>query len=150
MSSAWDTTLRLLGRRDHSRAELQQKLKQRKFSLEEIQEALQRCQELSLQSDERFVESFTRTRIRQGYGPLKIIQELITRGVEREVIYRSLHEEKPDWVHYATAVLQKRNKSKDSWSYEELQKQQRFLLYRGFDQETITQVTKAWQHAVKE
>ena len=141
MSNAWDTTLRLLGRRDHSMTELQQKLKQRKFSSEEIHEALERCQELSLQSDERFVESFTRTRIRQGYGPVKII---------REVIHRSLNEEKPDWAHYATVVLQKRNKSKAPWSREELQKQQRFLLYRGFDQETITQVTKAWQLAMKE
>lgn len=150
MSNAWDTTLRLLGRRDHSMTELQQKLKQRKFSSEEIREALERCQELSLQSDERFVESFTRTRIRQGYGPVKIIQELIARGVNREVIHRSLNEEKPDWAHYATVVLQKRNKSKAPWSREELQKQQRFLLYRGFDQETITQVTKAWQLAMKE
>jgi len=76
MTKAFDSALRLLTRREHGAIELNDKLIQKGFDSAEVKDAIDACQRLGLQSDERFVENYSRSRIRQGYGPLKISQEL--------------------------------------------------------------------------
>jgi regulatory protein len=142
MSNAFDSAVRLLSRREHAAKELWNKLKQKGYSSVEIQEALDACQNLDLQNDTRFIEVYTRARIRQGYGPLKISQELSTKGLEKELIQKVLQQEQDNWLTYALEVWQKKNKGKDHLSLAELQKQQRFLLYRGFGMDTIALVKK--------
>ena len=142
MSKAFDSAVRLLSRREYGAVELCEKLKQKGYSLEERQEALAACQRLDLQNDKRFVEVYCRSRIRQGYGPLKINQELNNKGIDHEVTQQALQEEQDNWLVYALKVWQKRNKNQHDWSFDELQKQQRFLLYRGFSMDTITLVKK--------
>ena len=51
--NAYQTALDLLSRRDHFRLELAEKLRQREFAADEIEEALARCQSLDLLNDER-------------------------------------------------------------------------------------------------
>lgn len=79
MTKAFDSALRLLSRREYSAMELCDKLKQKGFNLKDVQNALNECKRLGYQSDERYVESYIRARIHQGYGRLKIRQELKTR-----------------------------------------------------------------------
>ncbi|HAT1594901.1 TPA: recombination regulator RecX [Legionella pneumophila] len=142
MTKAFDSALRLLSRREHSAMELCDKLKQKGFNLNDVQNALHECQRLGYQSDERYVESYIRARIHQGYGPLKIIQELKNKGVDPELIQSVLQEERDHWVDYALRAWEKKFKRQDDFSYSEMQKQQRFLLYRGFDRDVISKVFK--------
>lgn len=142
MTKAFECAVRLLSRREHGAIELGDKLKQKGFSAAEAKEALDNCQQLDFQNDHRFVESYSRSRIRQGYGPLKISQELSSKGIDRELIQSILQQEDENWLTYALAVWQKKNKGQDELSFNELQKQQRFLLYRGFSMDTIAMVTK--------
>ncbi|HIG0326310.1 TPA: recombination regulator RecX [Legionella pneumophila] len=142
MTKAFDSALRLLSRREHSAMELCDKLKQKGFNLNDVQNALHECQRLGYQSDERYVESYIRARIHQGYGPLKIIQELKNKGVDPELIQSVLQEERDHWVDYALRAWEKKFKRQDDFSYCEMQKQQRFLLYRGFDRDVISKVFK--------
>lgn len=100
------------------------------------------CQRLDLQSDRRFVEMYCHSRIRQGYGPLKISQELSSKGIDRELIQQFLQQEEDNWLTYALDVWHKKSKGELNLSFDELQKQQRFLLYRGFGMDTIAQVKK--------
>jgi regulatory protein len=140
MTNALDHALRLLTRREHSAKELNDKLKRKGFGQSEIIEALDSCQQRKLQSDERFVTEYIRSRVRQGYGPLKIAQELKSKGVDNMLINQELRQEPEQWVVHAVAVWQKKCKNQQNLSYDELQKQQRFLLYRGFDMDIIAKV----------
>lgn len=140
MTKAFDCALRLLSRREHGASELADKLALRGYSSEEVNEIIAECQRLGLQSDARYVESLCHTRIRQGCGPLKISQELQAKQVDRELIETVLQQEQDNWLTYALAVWHKKYKNQDDIPFAELQKRQRFLLYRGFPTDIITRV----------
>lgn len=142
MTKAFDSALRLLTRREHGAIELCKKLEQKGFSLTEAKDALESCQRLGLQNDSRFVENYSRSRIRQGYGPLKITQELKIKGIDSELIQHELQQERDNWLTYAIEVWHKKNKGKVDLSFNEMQKLQSFLLYRGFSMDIIAKVVK--------
>lgn len=142
MTKALDSALRLLSRREHSVSELYNKLEHKGYPQGDIQEALDHCQGLGLQSDHRFAEICCRARVRQGYGPLRIRQELKNKGISEDLIQSVLQQENGNWAQYAFLVWQKKFKDIGHTSFEDRQKQQRFLLYRGFDTESITQLFK--------
>ncbi|VEB34783.1 Regulatory protein RecX [Legionella sainthelensi] len=142
MTKAFDSAVRLLARREHSALELYDKLKQKGYSSIEVKEALDTCERMNLQNDGRFVEAYSRLRIRQGYGPLKISQELSNKGIDKELIHQFLQQEQDNWLQYALNVWQKKSKGQRNLSFNEVQKQQRFLLYRGFSMDVIAQVKK--------
>lgn len=144
MSKVLDCALRLLARREHSTKELSDKLKQKGFAYEEISEALDSCRRLNYQCDQRFTEVYIRSRIRQGYGPLKISQELKARGVDADLIYQEMQHQRAHWLTHALNVWEKKCKGQIDLSVQEIQKQQRFMLYRGFDMDIISQVVKEW------
>lgn len=134
--------MRLLARREHGAHELAAKLAKKGYLGVAIQEALAECQRLNLQSDSRFVENVCRTRIRQGYGPLRIRQELQNLQIDSELIEAALQQEQDNWLDYAIGVWKKKYKEQSESSYIALQKQKQFLLYRGFSTDTITRVFK--------
>lgn len=142
MTKALDSALRLLTRREHGALELCDKLEYKGYSHEDVRIALEECQRLGLQSDSRFVESYCRSRMRQGYGPLKIYQELKNKGIDADLIHCMLNQEQHSLLSHAMEVWQKKSKGKLEFSFLELQKQQRFLLYRGFSMDIIAQVIK--------
>jgi regulatory protein len=141
-SKAFDRALHLLTRREHGARELCDKLERKGFSSADAKEAVDSCLRLGLQSDDRFVEQYCRSRIRQGYGPLKISQELKSKGVDSDLIQRHLQQESNNWLNYALDVWQKKCRGQLDLSFDEIQKQQRFLLYRGFSMDTIATVVK--------
>ena len=57
-----EVAIQMLSRREYSRAELARKLQQKSFQPDEIDACLDRLEEQNLQSDERFAESFKRSR----------------------------------------------------------------------------------------
>ncbi len=137
MTKAFAGAVRLLARREHGARELAKKLAQKKHPDLEIQDAIAECQRLGLQSDERFVGSFCRTRIRQGHGPARIRQDLQQVGIDRDCIEHALGLERDNWVSYARDVWMKKYGEHDDHSFAATQKQKQFLLYRGFSVDTI-------------
>jgi regulatory protein len=79
---ALDAGLRLLGRRAHSKVELQRKLSRRGHSHEEIDSALTRLNELGYLNDRSFAEGLVRHRA-ASRGPRALSAELAQRGVDR-------------------------------------------------------------------
>ena len=142
MTKAFVCAIRLLSRREHGAGELANKLVQKGYEQQEINEAIAECQRLGYQNDARFVESLCRARIRQGCGPLKISQELQAKQIDRELIDKAFEQEQDNWLTYALAVWHKKYKGQNELSFIELQKRQRFLLYRGFPTDVITGVVK--------
>lgn len=136
--SAYDSALRLLARREHSAVELIKKLKQRKFTSDEIQQALIKCQQLQYQSDERFAEQLYNARVSQGYGPLRIQQELQAKGVDTIILDAILQQDSTViWSERARAVMLKKFAEDQAISWEDRQKRARFLMVRGFPTDLI-------------
>ncbi len=85
-----------------------------------------------LLSDRRFAENLVQTRRQRGYGPLRIQREMLDKGVDGELIQRSLDAGDPQWVELSKHVRRKRFGDKLPSNYAERAKQARFLQYRGF------------------
>jgi len=79
--------LRLLGRRDHSTAELRSRLLAKGFAAEAVEQAIVRGQELGYLDDSRYVERLSRSLLATGRaaGP-RLAQELRRRGLPEELI----------------------------------------------------------------
>lgn len=127
--------IRLLARREYSRAELVQRLALRAHAPEAITASLDELAETGLQSDQRFTESFLRSRVMRGQGPLKIRGELERRGIERDLIAATLSTAEQagevDWYALAATTLARRFSSTGS-SPRERARRERFLASRGF------------------
>ncbi|MCH9689959.1 MAG: recombination regulator RecX [Gammaproteobacteria bacterium] len=140
MPEAFNAAVRLLARREHSRYQLQNKLKQRGFLMDAIDEALDKCLRLDLQSDVRFADMYCRGRINRGYGPVVIRQLLRQEGVSVDIADDILEQANVDinWLHEAARVWHKKYQNiPDNPSPLEQQKQRNFLRYRGFTEAVI-------------
>ena len=129
--------LDLLARREHSRLELERKLLARSFPPVTVYEVLDTLQTDGLLDEERFLDSFIRTRIGKGQGPARIEAELGQRGIDRSRVHIWLREAEFNWPSLAAGVREKRFGPARPESFEERARQAKFLQYRGFDLEQI-------------
>ncbi|MBM4195941.1 MAG: regulatory protein RecX [Gammaproteobacteria bacterium] len=121
----------LLARREHSRAELREKLAAREYAAAEIDAALDRLTGEGLADDDRFVTAYVSSRIRRGYGPIRIRAELVERRVASDLVASALAGI-DDWEARARDVRRRRFGEAAPTDYVERAKQSRFLEYRGF------------------
>lgn len=140
MNKALHSAVRLQTRREHSLAELAEKLTLKGHADSDIETALAFCLAQGLQSDERYAESLCRTRIQQGYGPERIRQELKTKGVAREYIDAVLDKDAAEWIAHARDVWHKKYALWEDASFAAKQRQRQFLRYRGFSMDIIMNV----------
>lgn len=131
---------RFLARREHSFFELVNKLKQKEFLHKDIVEALQSFTERGLQSDLRYAQSYVRTAYHKGKGPSFIEQNLQQHDIDSHVIKSLIQDDDYDWYTAAGQVREKRFGENLPSEWDDIQKQKRFLQYRGFYQEHIKEV----------
>lgn len=99
----------LLARREYSEFELRNKMQEKAFSEEEIDQTIARCQQKNWQSDRRFTENYIHARAQRGYGVNRIKQELRQlKGVSNEIIDEAFYESDIDWEKIALHVLKKK------------------------------------------
>ncbi len=100
----------LLARREHSRAELLDKL-QRRFPDADalLAEVLEQLTADGLQNDERFCEAYVRYRRSRGAGPLLIRQELRQKGVAASTVQVALDPSAPEWLDTLHTLLLKKS-----------------------------------------
>ncbi len=137
--SLYERAVGLLARREHSAAELKSKLVKAEFDPNEIDALLVKLASANLQSDERFTENYLRYRAHRGYGLQRIRQELKERGVATDIINSALEQTDIDWFSLAASVRCKRFGEQEPDDFKQRAKQQRFLQYRGFTHEQITE-----------
>ncbi|CAM5478542.1 regulatory protein RecX [Rhodanobacter lindaniclasticus] len=141
--SAYDKALGLLARREHSRKELKTKLRQGGYEGEETVAALDRLGEQHYQDDDRFAEVLLRSRIAQGYGPLRLRLELKSHGLNDARIRALLDAVEVDWVGAAAAQLRRRYGRAGTADPAERARRAQFLLRRGFAAATVRSLTHA-------
>ena len=76
----------LIVKRDYSTAELQKKLMLDGYQKNVRDPAVQRAVEVGLINDSRFADVYIRSKISQGWGPLKIKTEISKKGIEVETL----------------------------------------------------------------
>lgn len=141
--SAYNKALSLLVRREHSRRELRQKLGRSGYAGNEADEALDRLSEQHYQDDDRFAEVLIRSRIAQGYGPMRLRAELKTHGLSDMRIRGLLDAMDVEWAEAAAAQLRRRYGGAGTADPAERARRAQFLLRRGFSAATVRDVTHA-------
>ncbi|KAF1068028.1 MAG: Regulatory protein RecX [Pseudomonas citronellolis] len=129
----------LLARREHGRAELSRKLRQRGAPTELIDPALDSLAEDGLLNESRYLESYIASRARSGYGPLRIREELGQRGLPRGEVEQALAEADVDWSAQLREVWRKKFPRLPQDARERAQ-QGRFLAYRGYAMDAISRL----------
>jgi regulatory protein len=127
----------LLARREHSRLELERKLRARGFDDIAIGDTLDSLEGEGSLADERFAESFVRSRAARGQGPVRIRMELVERGIDAAQAAQRLRAAELDWHALARRARSKRFGESPPKEYAERARQARFLQYRGFDADQV-------------
>jgi regulatory protein len=83
--NCFEAALNFLKIRDHSKFELESKLKKKGFSTEEIKEALSKCIEYRFIDDEKFARNYFEIEKRKLNGPLKIRADFSKKGIDKKI-----------------------------------------------------------------
>jgi regulatory protein len=129
--------VRLLARREHSRAELARKLGRRGIPGDLVEATLDALGARRLQSDTRYAETLVASRIGRGQGPVRIRRELAEQGVSGDEIEAALAAADADWYELARETRRRRFGAEPPADWNERARQARFLEYRGFSGEQI-------------
>jgi regulatory protein len=135
--------MNLLARREHGFIELVDKLGVKGFEKSLSTEVVSRLRTEGLQSDERFIEMFMRVRISNGSGPIKIMYELKSKGIEEDLIHKFSIKDSDRWISLGKDVLDKKFKNISLQTKESWIKAARFLEQRGFSSEQVRLIIKS-------
>ena len=145
---AMNTAVRMLTRRDHTRYEIRQKLKQRGFSSGAIRVAIEECERLNYIDDDKTARIYIGQLVRRGFGFRRIAIELKKKGLQGQHIEDILQQQQVeiDEREIARRVLQKKLKSfeREADPKKIRDKLYRFLVYRGFNRSIISELIKVY------
>lgn len=133
--------IRLLAMREHSTKELHTKLASKADGyLDLVDSVIEEMLSEGYLSDERYTESYTRSRLARGFGPVKIKLELKTKGVDEHLANDHIDARSGKWLEAAMTQYQKKYADMPIASYNEWTKRARFLQSRGFTMDHIHSV----------
>ena len=134
----------LLARREHTKQELTTKLTKRfnkrmdlEIDFDVIVTVVEGLSMEGLQSDERYLENFVHGRKQQGYGPLRIAQEIRQKSAAADARQALGDSNSALWKERAREVRIKKFGARLPATPKEKAQQMRFLQYRGFNMEQI-------------
>lgn len=130
--------LRLLGQREHTRSELERKLRRYEETPGTLAQALDELQAKGYLSEERAAQSLVHRRAAQ-YGAARLRQEMQDKGLARELIEQTLAGLKDSELARAREVWRRKFEVLPT-TPQERARQIRFLLARGFSGEVVRRV----------
>ncbi|MDO9450715.1 MAG: regulatory protein RecX [Rugosibacter sp.] len=140
MNALRSRAIRLLARREHTRAELARKLAAYGTE-EEINAVITDLQACHLQSDARFAESYVRAQAAR-LGTLRLRHDMLTKGLDRELVESHLAiADMPDDLARARSLWDRKFATVPA-DAKEWAHQARFLQARGFASDTIRRLLK--------
>ena len=144
---ARDTAFRLLTRREHSRAELHNKLTARGYDSDIADDLLTSLAAEDLVSDHRYAQAFVAHRVNAGYGPQRIMMELKDKGVALEIIDQALLAAEVDWDELLRVQHNRKFGISKAGSFKEWSRRAQYLDRRGFNTDMICRVMWSWDQA---
>ena len=134
-----ERALKMLSRREHTRAELVRKLAPHVSSEDELEPLLDELTRGNLLSEARYAESRARQLSRK-FGAARIAQELRAKGLSKEAAAAATDAARASELERAREVWRRKFRSPPG-TREERAKQIRFLQSRGFSFDAIRAVT---------
>jgi len=125
-----------LSRRDHSAAELADRLCGKGHEAALVAGVIEQLRERGYLDDARFAAHYVSAHARRGQGPQRIRRELEGLGVAGEVVAEALGNG-PDWGQLAREIRGRRFGAEPPQSWPDKARQGRFLQYRGFSPDHI-------------
>lgn len=125
----------VLTRKEYAKAELIEKLCLYAEDRDEVLELVEELSRENYQSDQRVAETMLSSQKRKGKGPNQIKMKLKNKKVDTTLIAEELKE--TDWVQQAYALKVKKYGAEVTKDPKLKAKQIRFLMYRGFEMDTI-------------
>ena len=133
--------IRLLAMREHSVKEITTKISltasANQKSLNLVYAVIDELLSNNYLSDQRFAESYVRSRRNKGFGPVKIHNELLEKGIKNNVIDEFINLNSSIWYENAAKQYQKKYGSEPVSDYKEWIKRARFMQSRGFNTDHI-------------
>ncbi|HEX9684643.1 MAG TPA: recombination regulator RecX [Burkholderiales bacterium] len=136
-----ERALRLLARREHSRAELGRKLSLHAGEPAEVERVLDDFEQRGWLSEHRVVEQLVHAR-RSRFGARRIERDLRQKGISEEAVSAALAGLKGGELEAAREVWRRKFGGTQPRRPKDRARQVRFLQGRGFDLETILRVIK--------
>lgn len=133
-----ERALRLLARREHSRAELAKKLRVHSRPGDDLEALLDDLSRRKLLSDERYAESRAHALSRK-FGAARIAHELRARGLDKDLADKASKTARATELERAREVWRRKFRSAPK-TREERARQMRFLQSRGFSFDAIRSV----------
>ena len=133
-----ERALRLLARREHSRAELAKKLQVHSRPGDDLEALLDDLSHRKLLSDERYAESRAHALSRK-FGAARIAHELRARGLDKDLADKASKTARATELERAREVWRRKFRSAPR-TREERARQMRFLQSRGFSFDAIRSV----------
>ena len=147
VTRARDTAFRLLTRREHSRAELHNKLTARGYDSDIVDDLLESLVTEDLVSDCRYAQALMAHRVNTGYGPQRIMMELKEKGVATEIIDQTLSSAEVDWDELLRVQHNRKFGVSKAGSFKEWARRAQYLDRRGFGTDSIRRVMGSWDRA---
>ncbi|MEO8858560.1 MAG: recombination regulator RecX [Burkholderiaceae bacterium] len=138
--------LRLLGMREHSRAELERKLKRHEEEPGQLAEALDQLQSKGFISEQRVLDSVLHSRLAK-FGAARIKQELQGKGLDPAMVKATVAQLQASEFERARLIWSRKFSAQGDFASPprimeraERARQMRFLAARGFGADTIRRV----------
>jgi len=143
---AKDYAFKLLSYRPRSIKEIRNRLKKKDYSLKVISEVIKSLKRLKFLNDREFAKIWVENRIRtKPMGRYRLYQELIQKGIDRDLIEKTLNDYQEEEEIKLARELAQRKLKRSYQNLDEVTTKRRlygFLQRRGFSYDTIQEILK--------
>lgn len=140
LSKAKESAIVYLSYRDRSIAEMNQRLSNKGYPAEVIENVIHNLEEADLLNDERFALSFSKYKVEdKSWGPEKLRFELRVKGIEKELAEEVINRiyEKYSQNDLIQKLISRRIKNRQDVNRAEMKKHIDYLKRRGFRWDVI-------------
>ncbi len=114
VEGAYQAAIRLERLRSHAKRDLRRRLLQKQHRGEVVDQAIARLEWTGIIDDRRFAETFARAKVARGRGPIRVLRDLLTQGVDRrlaeQAVAAAVEQEGVDPAQAARAAAERRVK----------------------------------------
>ena len=156
LMDAKNLALRYLSYNMRTKRDVAVKLKSYEFGEDLIDEVIEFLETHRYLDDKNYAEKYIAEKMRAGYGPFRIKQELFIKGIDAEIISESLEEAKEEndenQMEKIISLLEKRIKSdtEEEFNKKERQKIYNFLNSRGFGYDDVKSAIRLYWDEINE
>ena len=143
VSVAFGKAVDYLARAMKTTKQMHDYLTKKGYALEVVNAVIQKLQGYKYLDDQTYARLYTQ-QSKAYKGERRIKQELVNKGIAHDQVDDEVQIDKDDQLQTATILAEKYLKNKDR-DIKTMQKLQRFLLYRGFDFDTVNSIIRKYK-----